>query len=487
MSADQNQSASIPKTGQTTFTTDETNSIVPNILPASSLSPRLYADAVISPGANFNQIKYLGANYKKIIEPTTTPMDSHIPRRKQPSVWLVGGSPAKMANLRELSVDDALPPSPPPPEPAQSAPEPTLAQPAPVLPAHVLSGPVLPETIPPQPTYTDRGTGLLIFGIIQIILGLLAALMIPFAMLGAFMSRLVPGGAAMRPGQIVSGIVTYAVIAAALITLGVGSVQAKRWARALTLVTSWYGLAIGALVTILFTAVLPVGMRTVMAQAQQNSPDAASPGLSTAVMATIVTIIIVFAAFFLIAVPLGFVIFYGRKDVELTCRYRDPVERWTDRAPLPVLGASVVLFVGAFFMLATGVTTPVFPFFGRYLTGIAGAVCFLAFAALDLYLSVALFRLRIVGWWIAVSAAFVRIVSMALTYGRADLSQAYSKIGMSESEVRMLNSTPLFRSHVILWWGLLSGILLFGYLLWLKRYFKSPVEPRSATFPAQSH
>jgi len=477
MSASQNQSASIFRTGQAAFIPGETNSIVPNILHASPLSPRLYADAAISPGANFNQIKYLGANYIKIIEVTITPMDSHIPRRKQPSVWLGAGSPAKMANLRELSVDDALPPSPPPPEPAQSAPESTLA-PAPVVPLPVFPAPVLPEsvlseTIPAPPAFTDRSTGLLIFGIIQIILGLLAALMIPFAMLGAFMSRLVPGSAGMRPGQVVSGIVTYAVIAAVLVTLGVGSVQAKRWARALTLVTSWYGLAIGALVTILFTVVLPVGMRTVMAQAQQNSPDAASPGLSTAVMATIVTIIIVFAAFFLIVVPLAFVIFYGRKDVELTCRYRDPVERWTDRTPLPVLGASVVLFVGAVFMLATGITTPVFPFFGRYLTGVAGSVCFFGLAALDFYLAVALFRLRTAGWWIAVAAAFIRMVSMALTYGRADLTQAYSKMGMSESEVRMLNSTPLFRSHVILWWGLLSGILLLGYLLWLKRYFKS--------------
>jgi len=336
--------------------------------------------------------------------------------------------------------------------------------------------PQAPAPIAPPPAFTDRSTGLLIFGIIQIILGLLAALMIPFAMLGAFMSRLVPGAAGMRPGQVVSGIVTYAVIAAALITLGVGSVQAKRWARALTLVTAWYGLIMGSLITILLTAVLPVSMRSVMAQAQQNSPDAASPGLSAAVVAIIVTLIIVFVAFFLIVVPLALVIFYGRKDVDLTCRHRDPVERWTDHTPLPVLGASAVLFIGAFFLLSAGITTPIFPFFGRYLTGIAGAGCFFAFAALDLYLSVALFRLRIAGWWIAVVAALVRIVSMALTYGRADLMRAYSKMGMSGSELQMLNSTPLFRSHVILWWGLLSGILLFGYLLFLKRYFK-PLTP----------
>ena len=53
-------------------------------------------------------------------------------------------------------------------------------------------------------------------------------------------------------------------------------------------------------------------------------------------------------------VPIAFIVFYSRSDVELTCRYRDPVERWTDRAPLPVLGASVVLFGGSLYMLLVG-------------------------------------------------------------------------------------------------------------------------------------
>jgi len=347
----------------------------------------------------------------------------------------------------------------------------------------------LPETLPPPPAYTDRSTGLLIFGIIQIILGLLAALMIPFAMLGAFMSRLVPGGTGMRPGQVVSGVVTYAVLAAAFIVVGIGSVQTKRWARALTLVTSWYGLGIGTLSTIFLTAALPVSMRGFMAEAQRNGPSPSYPGASagvpTAVMAVIVTLIILFVAFFAIMVPLAFVIFYGRKDVELTCRDRDPVERWTDRTPLPVLGASVFLTVGAFFLLTTALTTPLFPFFGRYVTGIPGALSLLAFAALDTYLAVALFRLQSTAWWITIVTAFIRILSMVITYARADLMQAYSKLGFSESELHMLNSTPVFRSHVILWWGLLSSVLFCAYLLFLKRYFKPsmPSEGRLAAPP----
>ena len=87
-------------------------------------------------------------------------------------------------------------------------------------------------------------------------------------------------------------------------------------------------------------------------------------------MAVIITLVIVFCAFFLVLVPIAFVVFYGRKDVADTCRRRDPVERWTDRTPLPVLGASVGFSSGSVYLLLIGLTTPMFPFFGRYLTGI---------------------------------------------------------------------------------------------------------------------
>ncbi len=323
----------------------------------------------------------------------------------------------------------------------------------------------------------------MVFGVFQIILGLLAALMVPLVALSAFMSRLSPRGT-MRASQFLSGVATYTFIAAVLLALGIGSVQMKRWARALTLVTSWYWLIMGALVTVLLTAVLPVAMRTVLAQMKQSGPEAPSPAASTAVMAVILTLMIIFMAFFLVVVPTAFVIFYGRKDVAETCRHRDPVERWTDRTPLPVLFASVVLFTGAVYLLLTGVTTPLFPFFGRYLTGVAGAACFLGMATLDIYLAIALFRLHGAAWWIAICTLAIRLFSMALTYARANMMTAYSKMGMSDAQLQMMNSSPMLRGHVLLWWSLLSMVFFFGYLLWLKRYFKTPSSAPSAALPA---
>ena len=155
-------------------------------------------------------------------------------------------------------MESVLPPDPgPPPQPTPEFPHEPPASLAPVAP--VTAAPPVPE----MPTFRDRGTGLIVFGVFQIILGLLAALMVPLVALGTFMSRLAPSGS-MRLGQFVSSAATYGFIAVALLGLGIGSVQMKRWARALTLVTSWYWLVMGALVTILLTAVLPVFMRSVL-------------------------------------------------------------------------------------------------------------------------------------------------------------------------------------------------------------------------------
>jgi len=319
--------------------------------------------------------------------------------------------------------------------------------------------------MPPEaPGFRDRGTGLIVFGVGQIILGLLAALMIPFVALGAFMSRMAPGGS-MRPGQFISGVATYAFMAAVLIALGIGSVQMKRWARAITLVLSWYWLIMGALFTFLLTAMLPMTIRSALAQAQRNGPAGPSPELSTGVMAVILTFIIIFVAVFLVIVPIAFIIFYGRKDVAETVRRRDPSDRWTDRTPLPVLGVSLIFALGALYLLMVGLTTPLFPFFGRYLTGITATLCFVLAAAFDAYLSLALFRLQSTGWWLATLTLPIRLLSAALTYGRADVMQAYSKMGMSNEQLKLLNSNPMLRGHVVLWWGLMSMVLLFFYLL----------------------
>jgi hypothetical protein len=325
--------------------------------------------------------------------------------------------------------------------------------------------------------YSDRSTGLTIFGILEIALGGLSLLLIPLMLLGAAMSRKVAGGP-LPAGSYVASICSYFFLAATLITLGIGSIQARRWARALNLILSWAALIFGVGTTIAMTVLLPSSFGAAFRQAAANAPNAAP--MPTGVAAVILTLIIVFFSVLFVAVPLAFLLFFSRKDVEATCRGRDSVERWTDRSPLPVLAVSMLFAFGAVYALLLAVTTPLFPLFGKYLTGMPAAAVLIALAALDGYLAFAFYHLRLLGWRIAIGVLVLRMISTILTYRRDDLLRAYSNMGWSQAHVDMMRTNPAFQSGLgMLWWGVGLSVVLLGYLIWVKRYFNTPASQKA--------
>jgi uncharacterized membrane protein len=332
--------------------------------------------------------------------------------------------------------------------------------------------------VPQAAAFKDRSTGLTIFGIIEIILGALAALMVPLMLLGAAFSRKI-GSGGMPAGTYVSSICSYTFAAALFVTLGIGSIRARRWAWALNLILSWFWLIIGVVATVAMTVFIPRIFATSFQQTAARTPNA--PPLPTGVFAVILTVVIVFFSFFLVVLPLAFLLFYRRKDVEETCKRRDPAERWTDRCPLPVLAVSLVLSSSAVYFLLMAVTTPFIAFFGRYLTGLPGAAVLVVMAGIDCFLAVLLYRVRLAGWWLAVSVLVLRMISVILTFRRADLLQAYSKMGWSDAQVQRISANPMFHSNtaVLLWWSVVFMILSLGYMIWIKRFFREPAASGS--------
>jgi uncharacterized membrane protein len=330
------------------------------------------------------------------------------------------------------------------------------------------ASPATPTSVPPAPTYRDRSTGLQVFGVIQVILGVMAAFGIPLMLLGALMSRKVTG-TAMPIGTYMLTCLTYGIASIFLITLGVGSIRARRWGYALTLIVSWLWLIIGTLATIMITAVLPAGFADGFRKAAAANPNAGT--LPAGVMAVILTIIIIVFAVFFIVLPLVFVLFYRREDVKETCRRRDPVETWTDQCPLPVLAASLIFAFAAPYYMMMAVTTPLVPFFGKWLTGVPGAAGCLVLAAIDAFLAISFFRLKLVGWWVAIAALMLRMVSIALTYRRGNLLQAYSQLGWRQSQLQAMSGNPMMRGNLVLWWSVVYILVFAVYIFWTKRYF----------------
>ena len=322
--------------------------------------------------------------------------------------------------------------------------------------------------------------GLIVFGIVEIALGGLSALMIPFMLLGAVFSRKAMGGP-MPAGTYVAGICSYSFAAAILVALGIGSIQARRWARALNLIAGVVGLILGSIMTVFLALVLPSGFMAGMHQAAARTPNAQP--VSTAAAAIILTLIIIFFSIFFVLVPLAFLLFFSRKTVEETCKRRDPIERWTDRCPLPVLAVSLLLAFGAAYCLLTAVTTPIATFFGKYVTGWPAAVFLVGFALLNGFLAFEFYRLRLIGWWIAFITLVLRLVSETITYSHADLLKAYSKMGWSQTRLDYMNANPTFHRGGFLWFGVTISVIFMVYLFWTKRYFPGAVESEQASVP----
>src|SRR5579863_3045553 len=109
---------------------------------------------------------------------------------------------------------------------------------------------------PGAPAYKDRSTGLMIFGILTVLLGCLTGLFIVLMLAGQAMAPKT-AQAQSNPAAILPAIATYGFLTVALIWLGIGSVQARRWARALLLIFSWSWLLMGILMMIMAGIFLP--------------------------------------------------------------------------------------------------------------------------------------------------------------------------------------------------------------------------------------
>ncbi|HYL11548.1 MAG TPA: hypothetical protein VEV41_00805 [Terriglobales bacterium] len=329
-----------------------------------------------------------------------------------------------------------------------------------------------PPAPPSAPAYKDRSTALVIFGIIEIAGGVLSALAVPFALIAAVLGRKASDAQPITGFALIA--LTYLALAALLITLGIGAIQAQRWAWALNLILSWIWLILGVLITLFLIILLPRGFLAGMRSAALQNPGArpVPPGI----MAAVLTFFIVCFAVVLIVLPLVFLLFYRSKDVEQTCKACDPLERWTDRRPLPVLAFALLASVGCTYYLLTSFTTPA-PFFGRYLTGLPAVSFFLILAAVDAYVAYSFFRLKVAGWWVAVISMAIRLVSAILTVRAGNLMQAYSRMGWSQRQLDMIRANPMLRSGFLMGWTIVVLLLYFGFLLWLRRYFRPRPTP----------
>lgn len=239
--------------------------------------------------------------------------------------------------------------------------------------------------------FKDRKGGLIAFGIVEIILGVgcfaMTALMAIGLAVGSATSEEAPDWRTLVPALLL-----YGFLAVLWVSLGIGSIRARRWARSVVLILAWFWLVSGSIMTVTFLFLLPAVLGTTAPDGNPLPPEAK-------IVAVVVSA--VFMAVFFIVLPGILVLFYRSRHVKATCEAYDPTPSWTDACPLPVLALSLFLVFGSLTMLAPpAVANGVMMFFGTILSGWTGSMVYWILAALWLYAAWAVYRVQLAGWWI---------------------------------------------------------------------------------------
>jgi hypothetical protein len=327
----------------------------------------------------------------------------------------------------------------------------------------------LPFDPAPLPAYKDRSTGLTIFGIMTILLGGLAGLLVPLMLFGQMMAAKAPNAPPVNHAAMVPGMAVYALLAVALIWLGIGSIQARRWARALLLIFSWSWLIMG----IVMTAVIPFVMSQAMAHLPPNAKTGQPDLLPAAITGMVIGMTLFFFGFFVL-VPAVWTFFYNSRHVQNTCAARDPVPRWTDACPLPVLAFCLWTWLAVPMMLVMPLTGhPVMPCFGMFVSGLPGALFCVVIAAVWSVAGWWLYRLDARGWWLILVAMVLFAVSGLLTYAHHDISEMYQLQGLPQAQIDQIQKMGLFTGNRLSWFTALITLPFVGYLMFIKKYLRN--------------
>jgi len=245
----------------------------------------------------------------------------------------------------------------------------------------------------------DYGTGLVLFGLLDLLIGFL---FLAKAVLFALLS--IPG---LTPPSSASGdeVPFTALLAvppsAFFLSLGFGSFMARRWARALAFAFSLLWLAGGTIFMLVVLVWLPrilAAVRPVIARGAESGGRAL--GLELRVCLAVIA-----GALLL---PAASALFYGNAGVKGDCERRDAQPRWTDRVPIPVLVLILTLAIGALLALHIGISpTRQRVYFGHPL-GSAGRAGWTGLAAAEIAAAWGLARMRRWAWVASIGIMLAR-------------------------------------------------------------------------------
>lgn len=309
------------------------------------------------------------------------------------------------------------------------------------------------DALQPGVNFKDQKTGLTVFGILMMLVGGFYGLLIVAGSAGRMMQD--PQSSAPLPEYLL-GMVFNLAITFAFLTLGIGSMRAKRWSRALTLLLAWSGLATGILSIIFVMMFLP----TALAGSQTE------PAAVVFAMAFVLALM----SIFLIILPVLLIWFYAKEDTRLTCQYYDRQPGWTDRIPLPVL-ALVIIFGFTAVTSAGGMfTISSIPVMGFVLDGFGRNVYMLLSGVIGAGIAYGLFHMDVRAWFGALGFTLFSGISMVI----AMINDQFREIAMASvppEQSEIINALFLHHTDMITAVLVIVNVGYIAYIWWTGRYF----------------
>jgi hypothetical protein len=305
------------------------------------------------------------------------------------------------------------------------------------------------------PGFNDRSLGLAVFGVIEVLIGVFCALLVPLILVATSLA----GTADLRTTM--PSMVLYTVVAGVFFWLGVGSVRARRWACELTLSLSWIWLVTGICSMVAGAWLVPAMLRGM-------STISDLPPNFVFIMNLVIFGII---GFLYVILPGAFVLFYRSPHVIATCRARDRRPQWTDDLPRRLLTLVIVWAMAAVSVLVMPAYGFVVPFFGVVLNGAIGAAVWAAILAGCVALAWGSARRAPWAWWGGVVATVLATLSSVITAVLVNPAEVIQAMGLPPEQTILLSGVAMPGRWVMaLVWVVVWGTFL-AYLMTVRRFF----------------
>lgn len=359
---------------------------------------------------------------------------------------------------------------------------------------------------PPELPFADQRGGMKTMGVVLIVIGCFCACLtafIPMALLAPKMSG--------QPGPQFQDLVTaglmYLAAAGVLVTVGAGSLRIRRWSRPiiLSITGPWAVLSLVGLLMwltigpdfdkIMAAATPPAATAPATTAPSTTAPSTAAPSLtapSTTAPSTtapapafvpppaplmsssaraVGKVVGLLSGTLLVLLPAALYWFYVRKNVQQTLDYFDHAPCWTDRCPPPVLAMALWLEVGAIGAVLLAFRG-ILPWFGILLSGPTAVGLILLLGGFVALLGLGMYLVKPIAWWLTVLLLVVGLASAMMTALLVDPLEIYRLSGTPPEQIEMIQRMGANTREMTIVSQSMYGVLLLGYLLFIRKYFR---------------